>query len=98
MRRNVYSSIQSLGWSPRLTCRVTLPLVICGRRKMLSGLVEIRIIVRIRRGAAAEEAEGFVGGDLVPGVAGNEDGIARGDLAGFAVEFHEAATFEDEIE
>ncbi len=51
----------------------------------------------IRRGAAAEEAEFFGGGDLMPGSGGNEDGITGGDVAGFAVDFHDAVTFEDEV-
>lgn len=53
--------------------------------------------MRIGRCAAAEEAEGFVRLDLVPGVTRDEDGIASGDLARFAVEFHQSAAFEDEV-
>lgn len=48
--------------------------------------------------AAAEEAEGLGGGDLVPGTGGDEDGIAGGDGFFFSVYFHEAFAFEDEVE
>ena len=49
-------------------------------------------------GAAAEEAEGGGGGDLMPGNGWDEDGIARGDGARFAVYLHGAVAFEDEVE
>lgn len=54
--------------------------------------------MRIRRGAAAEEAEGLGGGDLVPGARRDEDGIANGHGAFFAVDLHGALAFEDEVE
>ena len=62
--------------------------------------LEVGVIVTVGRSAAAEEAEGlaFVGGELVPGGAGDEDGVAGGDGLGFAVEFHEAGACEDEVE
>lgn len=54
----------------------------------------------VRRSTAAEQPQSlaFVGGDLVPGGSRDEDGVAGGDGFGFAVEFHEAGAFEDEVE
>jgi hypothetical protein len=49
-------------------------------------------------GAAAEEAEVGFGGDLVAGADGYEDGVAGGDVAGGAVDFHEGGAFEEEVE
>lgn len=59
---------------------------------------EESIFVGIGRSAAAEQAESLGGGDLVPGAGGNEDGITWGDSAGFAIDFHGAVAFEDEVE
>lgn len=53
--------------------------------------------MRIRRCAAAEEAQGFTGGDLVPGTGWDEDGIAGSHGFLLAVDLHRAAAFEDEI-
>ena len=54
--------------------------------------------MRIRRRAATEEAEGLRGGDLMPRVGWNQDGIAGGDVASFTVDLHGALPFEDEVE
>ena len=53
--------------------------------------------MRIRRGAAAEEAQRGEGGDLVPGSPWDEDGVTGGDFAGGAVDFHGAGAFEQKI-
>ena len=54
--------------------------------------------MRVWRSAAAEQAECLGGGDLMPGAGGNEDGITWRDSAGFAIDFHGAVAFEDEVE
>ncbi len=59
---------------------------------------EESIFVGIGRSAAAEQAESLGGSDLVPGAGGNKDGITWGDSAGFAIDFHGAVAFEDEVE
>lgn len=53
--------------------------------------------MRIRRGAAAEEAQGCLRGDLVPCPWGNENGVAGADFLGVAVDFHGASAFQEEI-
>ncbi len=53
--------------------------------------------MRIRRGAAAEEAEGLGGRDLVPGAGRNENGITWADGSCFAIDLHGALAFEDEV-
>jgi hypothetical protein len=63
-----------------------------------SRIGKIGILVAVRRGAAAEEAQGLRGGDLMPGNGGDEDGIARADGALFAVDLHGPLPFEDEVE
>ncbi len=59
---------------------------------------EERIFVGVWRSAAAEQSESLGGGDLMPGAGGNEDGITWRDFAGFAIYFHGAVAFEDEVE
>lgn len=54
--------------------------------------------MRVRRCTAAEETEGLVGGDLMPGTRWDEDGIARGNGLFLAVDLHRAGAFEDEVE
>lgn len=54
--------------------------------------------MRIRRRAAAEQAQRLSSGDLMPGSRRNEDGGAGGDGAFLAIDLHRAVTFEDEIE
>ena len=51
-------------------------------------VLEISILVRIRRSAAAEETERIFRGDLMPGARGDEDRIARSYGARFAVDLH----------
>ena len=60
-------------------------------------LCEIRILVRIRRRAAAEKAQRLCSNDRVPRARRYEDGIARADRATFVAELHLARAFEDEI-
>src|SRR6478752_7615056 len=60
-------------------------------------LLEVRILVRIRRRAAAEKAQRLCSHDRVPRARGNEDRVARPDCAMFAVELYLARAFEDEI-
>jgi len=52
----------------------------------------------VRWRTAAEEAEGLSGGDLVPRAGRNEDGVAGGDGAGFAVDLDVAVAFENKVE
>ena len=59
---------------------------------------KIRILMRIRRGAAAEEAQGSGGGDLVPCTRWNENGVAGGDFLGGAVDFHGSGAFEEKVD
>ncbi len=61
-------------------------------------LLEVGVVVRVGRGAAAEEAEVLGGGDGVPMAGGDEDGVARVDIAGLAVDLDEARAIEDEVE
>ena len=60
-------------------------------------LREIRILVRVRRRAAAEKAQWFCSHDGVPRAWRDEDRIASPDLATFTVELYLARAFEDEI-
>jgi hypothetical protein len=60
--------------------------------------IEVGVGVVVGWGAAAEEAEMGFGGDLVSGTGGDEDGVTRGDVAGFAVDFHLRGAFEEEVE
>ena len=60
-------------------------------------LREIRIVVRVRRRAAAEKAQWFCSHDGVPRAWRDEDRIASPDLATFTVELYLARAFEDEI-
>lgn len=53
--------------------------------------------MRVRRGAAAEEAQRFRSHDGVPCAGRDEDGIAGHDRARFAVDLHRPAAFEDEV-
>ena len=55
------------------------------------------IFVRVGRGAAAEEAEGFAGCDGVPCAGRDEDRVAGADGARLSVDFHFTAAAEDEI-
>lgn len=54
----------------------------------------------IGRGAAAQKAESrsSSGRNLVPRAGWDEDGIAGGDFAGFAIDFHQAGAFQQEVE
>jgi hypothetical protein len=56
------------------------------------------VLMRIRRRAAAEETQWFMRSNLMPGAAGDEDGVAHCDFARFTIEFHQAAAFKDEVE
>src|SRR4030095_15524402 len=60
-------------------------------------LREIRILVRIRRRAAAEKAQRLCSHDRVPRARRDEDRVARADHATFAVELYVARAFEDKI-
>lgn len=60
-------------------------------------LVEVGIGVVVGWGAAAEEAEWGVGGDLVTGAGGDEDGVAGADVSGGALDFHAGGALEEEI-
>src|SRR5438045_2439076 len=60
-------------------------------------LREKRILVRVRRRAAAEKAQWFCSHDGVPRAWRDEDRIASPDLATFTVELYLARAFEDEI-
>ena len=53
--------------------------------------------MRVGRGAAAEEAQGFAGSDGVPCAGRDEDCIAGADGARLAVDFHFTAAAEDKI-
>jgi len=63
-----------------------------------AGSIEVGVGVVVGWGAAAEEAEVCFRGDLVAGAGGDEDGVAAGDVAGFAVDFHDGVAFEEEVE
>ena len=60
-------------------------------------LFEIRILVRIRRCAAAEKAQQLCSRDCVPRARRDEDRIARADHTTFAVELYLARAFENKI-
>ena len=60
-------------------------------------LLEIRILVRIRRCAAAEKAQRLCSRDCVPRARRDEDRIARADHTTFAIELYLARAFENKI-
>lgn len=64
-----------------------------------SQIGKIGILMRVRWGTTAEETEGRGGGggDLMPGTWRDEDGIARMDKLGFAIDLHVTAAFDDVI-
>lgn len=64
---------------------------------LLFRLLEIRVLVRIRRRAAAEKTQWFCSNDCVPRARRNQDGIARADRPALAVELNLARAFENEI-
>ena len=53
--------------------------------------------MRIRRRAAADKAEVVSGGDLVPRTGGDKHRIVFLDVAGIAIDLHNAVAFEDEV-
>lgn len=54
--------------------------------------------MRIRRGAAAEEAQGGGSRDLMPGAGRDEDGVTGADFPGFLVDFHFSPALQQKIE
>ena len=61
-------------------------------------LLEIGVVVLVGRGAAAEELERLGGLDLMPCASWDEDGIAGADFALFAIDLHQAFSFEEVVE
>jgi hypothetical protein len=81
------------GWRTRRGALHRLSTSSCLRILEIRVFLKVNILVIIRRGAAAEEAERLGGGDLVPGTGGDEDGVAGADGAGFLIYFHDASAF-----
>src|SRR5690349_8949632 len=67
-------------------------------RPRLRALVEERVVVAVRRDAAAEEADGGRGGELVPRARRDEDCVARADAAAVAVDLHVALALEHDVD
>ena len=60
--------------------------------------VEVRVLVPVGRGAAAQEAEVCVCRNLVPGAGWDQNRVARCHFALVAVEFHCGCALEDEVD
>jgi hypothetical protein len=60
-------------------------------------LFQVRILVRIRWGAATEKAYRLCSRDRVPHARRDKDRIARAHHSTFAIEFYLARAFQDEI-
>jgi hypothetical protein len=74
----------------------------CARDPLAHGpmlaLLEVRVLVAVRRGATAEEAKRRVGANLVPGTGRDQDGVARTNTSATAVDLHLAGAFEHEVD
>src|SRR6185436_19007484 len=77
----------------------------CARRpsptaEARAALREVRVLVPVRRGAAAEEAQRVGSGraDLVPRTGRDRDGISGLDLGRLAVDLHHPGPVEDEVD
>src|SRR5829696_7821814 len=85
---------RSSAWTCRSGCKAERPQLPAASLR----LRKIRVLVRIGWRAAAEKAQRFHRPDRVPCAGWNKDSVANRDLAGFAVDLHLRAPFQDEVE